>query len=135
MRRYEIFIAFVTGITCLGLTGYLAVQISSFQDLWLIPGLYLIQLAIFTCVAVYLIWRDYPSAASIMWAVTGVMFGFIIITGFSIGPAYWIVAILCLLTGIVISLRRKLNLLALFGILIGAAVAQAAFMLLLTLFI
>ncbi len=130
MRRFEILFACITAFICLALTVYFAITISSFQELWLFPGLYLVELALLTCATVYLIWRDYPSAAFILWAVTGGIIAFTILAGFSIGPAYMIVAALCILTGIALGVRRKQNWLANLGIFLLGAFLQTVLVLL-----
>jgi hypothetical protein len=105
-------------------------SISTYQDMWPLPGLYFIEMpALILGVAVG--WNLHVSWARVLtWASLGIVMAFSILGAFSVGMLYLPVAVLLAVAVISSDLREAQPIAAHLGICLAAAIAQAAVMLL-----
>lgn len=124
MRKFELYVASIAALGCIGLTLYLFSWIRSFQELWPFPGLYLIELILLALAAWFFSWRDLPYSAIVIWAIAGAYLAFAFLAGFSIGFFYFPFAILFAIVGLLADLRNKRNVLWHLGMLFLGALIQ-----------
>jgi hypothetical protein len=63
-------------------------QIAPYQDMWPLPGLYLLEMVWLPLIGVALTFLDYRWAVLGMWAKPGAVLGFAILGALTVGPAY-----------------------------------------------
>lgn len=75
-------------------------NVSTFQDIWPLPGLYFIEFTILPAIATYLAFKDTWIAGQIVWTITGLIASFIILGSMTVGLAYLPVFLLLFLEAI-----------------------------------
>jgi hypothetical protein len=104
-------------------------QISAYQAMWLLPGLYLLEMVWLPLIGISLTMLHTRNVVLGMWAITGAILGFAILGAMSIGLAYIPVFILMGLSTILSPDQGLRDYLFGFIVAILAGAAQAGYML------
>lgn len=101
-RRWEIGVTILCVLYALGAFGLAWGQLSSQQPLWLLPGLYLLEMLGLPAMVMMLVFSAHPIRARFTALSTGAVFAFALLGMFSIGMVYLtlafglgVVALLC----------------------------------------
>lgn len=130
-NRIEVFISGVGSVVCILTTDLIWSSLAPVQGLWLLPGLYFVELMLgaVTCFLAYL--RKVPQAAGFSWAYSGLLIVFILLASFSVGFLYLPVLLIFGGLSIYSIFRRKPGLLKPLGIFLVSGLVQLALMLVL----
>jgi len=130
-RAYQIEL-FVSGLglaVCL-ITNYLIWRsVAPNQGMWLLPGLYFIELAAGAAICFLAYTLQYPGASTISWIYCGVLGAFIVLAGFSVGFLYTPVFLIFAGISIYSTIKDRQNMFTQLGILVLSILVQLAFML------
>jgi hypothetical protein len=126
----ERWLAILGAAVCLIITIVIFWIVSAYQSMWLLPGLYFIEIAVVSLICAYMVLREDPRRMTINWVVTGIFIAFSILTGFSVGIYYMPVALIFAILSVVSDVRNKQPIAAHLGICLIGGIAQAALMLL-----
>jgi|WetSurMetagenome_2_1015567.scaffolds.fasta_scaffold32706_3 hypothetical protein len=128
MRKAEIFFSSLAALTCLVISVALFFLITT-QPLWPFPALYFIELAVLAVLAWLASLRDRNSSPGFIWFITGVFFGFVILSIWSVGFIYLPVALFLGVAATLSDGRHRINKLPLhLGIFLLGALMEAAFL-------
>jgi len=122
--------AMLAAVACLVITIVIWRNVSAYQPMWPLPGVYFVELPAVSLAAA-LGWNLGLSwARPVTWAALGIVLAFSILGAFSVGMLYFPVAALLAVASIASDLRAGQRIAPHVGICLAAAVAQAALMLL-----
>ena len=128
ISRLEQILAILAAVVCLVITLIFWFNISAYQSMWPLPGLYLIEMAAISIISAFLFVRGDPHGSLITWAASGVIGAFSILGAFSIGFFYLPVALMFVVISIIRDVRSKQSIPAHLGIFLIAGIAQLALM-------
>ncbi|MGE5072538.1 MAG: hypothetical protein ACM3MF_03850 [Anaerolineae bacterium] len=113
---------------CLFITIAIWRSVSGNQPMWLLPGLYFVEMpavALLTAAAFLL---GVPASARIAWVAAGILLAFAVMGAFSVGLFYLPISVMFILLAVLRTVRQDSSLLRGVLVLLAAAVLQAAFM-------
>jgi hypothetical protein len=122
-------LAAVAAAICLIVTVIVWATVGQQQDIWLLPALYLLEVAAASLLGLWGIYRHDAAGSLLAWATAGVLFGFTILGALSVGFFYLPVAGLLGLAALWQDRQDWSRLPLHLGLALLAAVAQAALML------
>jgi hypothetical protein len=120
----------LAAVGCIAVTIAIWRSISTYQDMWPLPGLYFMELPALSLTAAVGWNLDLSWARVITWAALGIVLAFCILGAFSVGMLNLPVALLLAVAAISSDLREAQPSTVHLAICLGAAIAQAALMLL-----
>jgi hypothetical protein len=124
----ERFLATLGAAACLVITIAIWRSVSSYQSMWPLPALYLIEMPAVSILAAWMVARNGQTTALFAWAVVGILFAFSIIGAWSVGFFYLPVAIIFTVVSVAFDARTRQPVAAHLGAFFLAAIAQAAIM-------
>jgi len=129
-QRYEQVVAVLAAAACWILCWKLWASLAAYQDVWLFPALYFIELTALTvvCAAGYLL--RVPSRAKIAWGAGGALMAFAVLGAWTVGLYFLPLAVVLLVLGVGTDRREGRNTLAHLGVAGIACLGQAALILL-----
>ena len=105
-RPFERILAIAGAGICLVVTVILSGSIGAQQNLWPLPGLYFIEMAVLSLVCALLAFvADNPLSHFITWVSVGIFTGFSILGAWSVGFFYLPVAVIFAVIGIILCLN------------------------------
>lgn len=122
-------LAIVGALACLIVSIYLSQLIRSQQPLWPFPGLYLVEVAVVSLIAMVNIIQGNKPGRWVTWAVVGVLLAFVIMGSLSIGFYFLPIALIFAIAAIILDRRQGQSLLTHLGICVIAGLAQIVLML------
>ena len=125
----ERFLVVIGAVACVTITIVIWRNVSSYQGMWLLPGLYFIEIPVLSVVSAFLFVRGGPAARSLMWGAVGVLGAFCILGLFSVGTLYVPIVLLFAAAAIAADVRNREPFARHLAICFLAALAQAAIML------
>lgn len=125
----EAYISSAGGVVCGLITYFIWRSLVPYQDVWLLPGIYLLELMAGALISSVAYIQRHPQAATISWIYSGILAVFIVLAGFSVGFLYIPVFLISAGLSIYSVIRRKTKLLPGLGIFVSAGMIQLAFML------
>jgi len=132
-RKLERLLAALAAAICLILCTLIWQVLSAQQPMWPLPALYLLEMPAASILGLWDIWsgetRPSPSGGIVTWAVTGILFAFVIIGAWSVGFLFIPVAGLFGIAAVLSDRRQGHNLVVHLGVGLAAALAQTALML------
>src|SRR5262245_21037864 len=129
IHSLERFLAIVGAVACLIISIYLGQFIRSQQPLWPFPGLYLVEVAVVSLIAMVNIIQGNPLGRWMTWVVVGVLLAFVVLGSLSIGFCFLPIALIFTITAISLDRREWQNMVIHLGICVIAGLAQTALML------
>jgi hypothetical protein len=129
IHSLERFLAIVGAVACLIISIYLGQLIRSQQPLWPLPGLYLVEVAGVSLIAMVNIIQGNTLGRWVTWVVVGVLSAFVVMGRLSIGFCFLPIAFIFTITAISLDRRRWQSLVIHLGICIIAGLAQTVLML------
>jgi hypothetical protein len=130
MRLLERMAATLAAVACLVITIVIWRNVSAYQPMWPLPGLYFVELPAVSLAAALGCNLGLSWARLVTWAALGIVLAFSILGAFSVGMLYLPVAVLLAVAGISSDLQAGRRIAPHIGICLGSALAQAALMLL-----
>lgn len=127
--RLERILAILAAVICLIVTLAFWFSISAHQSMWLLPGLYFIEMVALSLLGALLFMRGGPHVSLTTWGISGVLFAFSILGALSVGLFYIPVALIFVIISITWDLRNKQPIPVHLGIFLIAAILQSALML------
>jgi hypothetical protein len=124
----ERFVAMLAAVVCAIITVLLWWNVSAYQTMWPLPGVYFIEVVALSTIAAILFVRGDSGGSFITWGVAGVMSVFSILGAFSIGFFYLPVALIFAVISITWDVRNKQHLPAHLGIFFIAGLIQLILM-------
>jgi hypothetical protein len=129
-RPFERILAIAGAGICLVVTVILSGSIGAQQNLWPLPGLYFIEMAVLSLVCALLAFvADNPLSHFITWVSVGIFTGFSILGAWSVGFFYLPVAVIFAVIVIRSDLRIKRHIAAHIGVWLIAGLVQVILML------
>jgi hypothetical protein len=129
-RPFERILAIAGAGICLVVTVILSGSIGAQQNLWPLPGLYFIEMAVLSLVCALLAFvADNPLSQFITWVSVGIFTGFSILGAWSVGFFYLPVAVIFAVIVIRSDLRIKRHIAAHIGVWLIAGLVQVILML------
>ena len=129
----ERWIGMAAAVLCLIVSIWAWLALRTLQPLWPLPDLYLLEMIVVSSLGAWGLWRPRArfatSSMNLTWVCSGLIFGFAILAGFSIGLYYLPSGGLLAIAALLSDLRQTGRLLIHLGIGLAAAVLQAALML------
>jgi hypothetical protein len=113
----------------LAITARLWQIIASRQEMWPMPGLYLLEMVALASLGAALAFRDSRTSLYVTWAIVGSMAGFMVLAAWSVGFAYAPVALLQTLAAVLAPRDRTHSSLSSLAVALLAAGVQIAIML------
>jgi hypothetical protein len=113
---------------CLIITILIWRSIGSFQDTWLLPGMYFVELAALSIVSALTFFRDDPRGRFITWGAAGAIGAFSILGALTVGFFYLPIALLFAILSLTWDVRNKQRILPHLGVCLLAGIVQAALM-------
>src|SRR5512133_3017166 len=129
ISRLERILAILAAVVCLIITLIFWFSLSAYQNMWPLPGLYLIEMVALSIISTFLFIRGDPRGSSVTWGAAGVIIAFSILGALSIGFFYLPVALLFGVVSIIWDVRNKQHILAHLGIFLIAGIVQLVLML------
>ena len=126
---FERFLAILSAGLCLAATLLLWWNISKVQSMWLLPGLYFVEVVLLGGLGAFSFIRAGPRAKFLAWGAAGALLGFSLLGALSVGLIYLPVALVFLVICVTSAVRNKQNLVAGLGVCLAAGLAQMALML------
>ncbi len=120
----------LAAVGCIALTIAIWRNISANQAMWPLPGLYFVELPAISLAAAVGWKLDLSWARVVTWAALGIVLAFCILGALSVGMLYLPVALLLAVAVISSDLKEAQPIMIHLAICLGAAIAQAALMLL-----
>ncbi len=127
-QPFERFLAILGVVVCLMVTVPIWWSISAQQTMWLLPGLYFVEMVVLSIISAFLFIRGNPRDKNLIWGAVGVFCGFSILGAFSVGFFYLPVALIFAVISVTSDVRNKQRITAHLGVFAIAAVMQAALM-------
>lgn len=127
-NRLDLFLAILGGATCLILTIAVWRVVSSYQGMWPLPALYLLEMSAVAIVAAWMVAHNGHAAVLAAWAAAGILFAFSIVGAWSVGLFYLPVAIIFSVVALISDARTRHPVAQHLGFFLLAAIAQAAIM-------
>ena len=128
-EQIEMVISALGSIVCFLTTYLIWRSFIPYQDFWLLPGFYFIELLLGASICFFAYLLRVPQASTITLIYSGILCAFILLASFSVGilfvPVFLIFAGLSIFTAI----RHRQNLLSKLGIFVISVLIQSAFML------
>jgi hypothetical protein len=125
---FERFFAILGAGLCLVVTLLLWWGISKYQSMWLLPGLYFIELVLLGGLGAFSFIRGGPRGKFLTWGAAGALLGFSILGAFSVGFFYLPAALIFIVICVTSAVRNKQRLTAGLGVCLAAGLAQVALM-------
>ena len=122
----EKLMALLSAGVCLVVTVYIWQMVASWQPMWPLPGLYLIEMLALSTLAAAVTVYEASFNGIILWIAAGAFLAFAVLAMFSIGLFYLPIAGLFAVTAIVSTLRSRRSALISLVWAIGAASIQVA---------
>jgi hypothetical protein len=126
----ESFISATGGTVCLMITYYIWSSLVSSQQIWLLPGLYFLELMAGAVICTLAYFKGLPQVATFAWIYNVILAVFILLAGFSVGFFYIPVFLIFVGLSIYSLIRQKLDFLPKLGIFVGAGLVQFLLMML-----
>jgi hypothetical protein len=127
-NRLETFLAILGAAACLIITIVIWRSLSSYQSMWPLPALYLVELPAVSIIAAWMLARSGHTAVLVSWAAAGILFAFSIVGAWSVGFLYLPVAFIFGVVSVSSDARTRHPFATHLGVFLLAAVAQAAIM-------
>jgi hypothetical protein len=127
--QIEIVISALGSVVCYITTYLIWRSLITYQDFWLLPGLYFIELLLGAsiCFLAYLL--KSPQASTITWIYSGILCVFILLASFTVGILFVPVFLIFTALSLFSTIRQRLNLLPKLGLFLCAGLIQLALML------
>ena len=125
----ERFLAIVATVASLLISMRVWQVVSGQQDMWPLPGLYLIEIVALCITATVAIVRGASFGGILTWIVVGALGGFAVMGAWSIGPLFLPAAVIFAIIALSSDRRQKHSSVRHIGIAIVAGLVQAALML------
>jgi hypothetical protein len=125
----ELFFSGLGVAVCMLLTILFWRGLAAFQSLWLLPGLYFMELtsASILCFVGYFL--QFPGASTLSWMYSGVLLVFIVLASFTVGLFYTQVFLIFFGLSIYSTIRHRQNLPGKLGLFVLSMLVQLALML------
>ena len=127
-QPFERFLAILGVVVCLIVTIAIWWSISAQQTMWLLPGVYFIEMVALSIMSAFMFIRGNARDKILIWVAVGVFSGFSILGAFSVGFFYLPVALIFAVISVTSDLRNKQRIAAHLGVCVIAAVVQVALM-------
>ncbi len=136
MRKIEKILAILAVVLALATDAWIYLNLlnlapysTEHQSLWPFPALYFVEIALFSIIVCLLVFTDSKPGVKFIWAITGGVFGFILLGAMSVGLFYIPLLLLFGIIAILLTIKRKSNPLVdtIFGV--SGALAQMALIL------
>jgi hypothetical protein len=114
---------------CLIITIVIGGNVSSYQPMWPLPGLYFLEMAAFSLFSTFMFIRGNPSRGFIIWGTVGALTAFSILGAFSVGFFYLPVVLIFAIVAITSDVRNRQPIWSHLGVCVLAGLIQAALML------
>ena len=131
IQMLERALAALAALAALFLTFIIWRGVSAQQAMWPLPGLYFVELPAVAFATALAFLVGYRWTAPVAWAAAGFYFGFAVLGAWSVGFFYAPFAVIFVLLAVFVTRRQGGSVLRGLGVLLAAAVVQAALMLLL----
>jgi len=125
----ELFFSGLGVAFCLLLTYLFWRGLAVYQSIWLLPGLYFMELSIGSVICFVAYFLQHPQASTISWMYSGVLLVFIFLASFTVGLFYTPVFLIFGGVSIYSVIRHRQNLLVKLYIFVFSMLVQLAFML------
>lgn len=125
----ERFLAILGAMICLTITVLFWWDVSAYQTMWPLPGLYFIEMVALSIISAFLFVRGHPRDNYIPWGTAGAISAFSILAALSVGVFYFPVALIFTIISITSDVRNQQPMTSHVGIFLIAGLAQAALML------
>jgi hypothetical protein len=125
----ERFFAVLAALVCLIITIIIWMSVSAQQPMWVLPGLYLLEMLVVSVVSATSFFIPDPRTIFIAWGAAGTLIAFSILGAFSVGFFYLPIAITFAIISVTRDIHNKHPLAAPLGVFLIAGMAQAALML------
>jgi hypothetical protein len=129
IHSLERILAIVGAVACLIISIYLGRFIKSHQPLWPLPGLYLVEVAGVSLVAMVNIIQGNTLGRWVTWGVVGVLSAFVVMGSLSIGFCFLPIVIIFTITAISLDRRQWQRTVIHLDICVIAGLAQTVLML------
>jgi hypothetical protein len=107
----ELFVSGLGVTVCLFLTYFFWRGLADYQNIWLLPGLYFLELTIGSVICFAAYYLQHPFASIISWIYCGILVVFIVLASFTVGLFYTPVFLLFTGLSLYSVLRNRQNLL------------------------
>jgi hypothetical protein len=128
ISRLERILAILAAVVCLIITLLFWFDLSAYQDMWPLPGIYFIELVAISIISAFLFARGDPLSSLITWGAAGVITAFSILGAFSIGLFYLPIGLIFGLISVTSDVRNKQHIAAHLGIFLIAGIVQSVLM-------
>lgn len=108
---FELLVAGLGMAACLVLTYFFWRGLADYQSIWLLPGLYFVELATGSVVCFLAYFLQHPQAATISWIFSGILLVFIVLASFTVGIFYIPVFLIFIGLSLYSVIRQRRNLL------------------------
>lgn len=126
--RLEQLLAILAAVVCLIVTLMFWFSLRAYQNMWLLPGLYFIEMVALSIISAFVFVRGDSRASLITWGAAGIICAFSILGAFSIGFFYLPVALILVVISITWDVRNKQRIPAHLGIFLIAGIVQLVLM-------
>jgi hypothetical protein len=121
----ERFAALLAAILCAALFFVLWGSLSSYQQVWPFPGLYLLEMAVLAALGAYVFVSSQARLTVVSWGAAGAILAFCILGAWTVGLLYLPSALLLWTVSLFSDLRNRQPAAIHFGIFLLAGLAQA----------
>jgi hypothetical protein len=122
-------LALLGAAACLIITIVIWRNVSSYQPMWPLPGLYFLEVSALSLLSAFLFIRGNPYQGFILWGTVGALTAFSILGAFSVGFFYLPVVLIFAIVAITSDVRNRQPIVAHLGVCVLAGLIQAALML------
>ncbi len=129
LHPLERFLTIFGAVVCAAITIVVWRNVSSYQGMWPLPGLYFIEVTTLSILSAFLVVRGSAVAGTLMWGTSGVLAAFYFLGMFSVGAIYLPIALVFAAASIASDSRDRKHFLEHLMVCLLAGLAQAALML------
>jgi len=124
----ERFLAILATTICLIITILFWLSVSTYQNMWPLPGLYFVEMVALSIVSAFIFVRGDPRNKFIIWGAAGLMSAFSILGALSVGFFYLPVALIFAVISATSDVRNKQPIMSRLGVFLIAGIAQLVLM-------
>jgi hypothetical protein len=128
-QMFEKLAALLAAAACLIVAILIWLSLSTYQPMWPLPGLYLVEMPALSIIGALAVVRGKPSSTLITWASAGAFGAFCALGVMSVGIFFLPAAVIFAVISITADARNKQRVAGHLGICLIAAIAQIALML------